>query len=62
MGEDQAAGFASWHAWQEIASLAVLCVAGAAPAQELPLRAPGVRVETLRLPAMPEAPPKSVPG
>ena len=57
MGEDQAAGFASWHAWQEIASLAVLCVAGRGSGAGITaLRAlPGVRVETLRLPAMPES-------
>lgn len=59
MGEDQAAGFDRWHAWPEIASLAVLCVArrgegdGAGLAQ---LRAlPGVRVETLQLPRMAES-------
>lgn len=57
MGEDQAAGFAGWHAWQEIARLAELCVAGRGSGEGITaLRAlPGVRVETLRLPAMPES-------
>ena len=57
MGEDQAAGFTSWHAWQDIARLAVLGVAGRGSGAGLDaLRAlPGVRVETLRLPQMPES-------
>ena len=57
MGEDQAAGFARWHAWQEIAGLAVLCVAGRGSGAGITaLRAlPGVRVVTRRLPAMPES-------
>ncbi|MEJ8837496.1 nicotinate (nicotinamide) nucleotide adenylyltransferase [Ramlibacter sp. AN1133] len=57
MGEDQAAGFSRWHAWQEIAALAVLCVAGRGCGEGLAaLRAlPGVRVEVLRLPQMPES-------
>lgn len=55
MGEDQAAGFTRWHAWQEIAQLAVLAVAGRGSGAGLAaLRAlPGVRVETLALPRMP---------
>lgn len=56
MGEDQAEGFARWHAWQEIAALATLCVAqrgedystGIAQLRALP----GVRVEALQLPRM----------
>ena len=57
MGEDQAAGFTRWHAWQDIAALAVLCVAGRGTGAGLDaLRAlPGVRVQLLDLPAMPES-------
>jgi nicotinate-nucleotide adenylyltransferase len=57
MGEDQAAGFTGWHAWQEIAQLAVLCVAGRGTGEGVAqLRAlPGVRVELLQLPQMPES-------
>jgi nicotinate-nucleotide adenylyltransferase len=57
MGEDQAAGFTRWHAWQEVARLAVLCVAGRGTGEGVAaLRAlPGVRVETLELPQMPES-------
>ena len=57
MGEDQAAGFTRWHAWQEIAALAVLCVAGRGAGEGIAeLRAlPGVRVEVLQLPQMPES-------
>lgn len=57
MGEDQAAGFTRWHAWQEIARLAVLAVAGRGTgAGVAALRAlPGVRVELLILPQMPES-------
>ena len=59
MGEDQAASFEHWHRWQEIAGLAVLAVArrpndggdGIALLQSLP----GVRVEPLQLPPMPES-------
>lgn len=54
MGEDQAAGFASWRAWEEIARIAVLCVAGRGSGAGVEtLRAlPGVRVTTLALPPM----------
>ncbi|MGV3569478.1 MAG: nicotinate (nicotinamide) nucleotide adenylyltransferase [Ramlibacter sp.] len=57
MGEDQAAGFTGWHAWQEIAELAVLCVAGRGESGGIAqLRAlPGVRVQTLQLPRMPDS-------
>lgn len=57
MGEDQAAGFTQWRAWQEIARLAVLCVAGRGTGEGVAaLRAlPGVRVEALQLPQMPES-------
>jgi nicotinate-nucleotide adenylyltransferase len=57
MGEDQAAGFTRWHAWEEVARLAVLAVAqrgesaGLAALQALP----GVRVEPLLLPRMPDS-------
>lgn len=57
LGEDQAAGFTRWRAWQDVARLAVLCVAargsgeGVAQLQALP----GVRVVVLRLPQMPES-------
>ena len=57
MGEDQAAGFTGWHQWQEIARLAVLCVAGRGSGEGVAaLQAlPGVRVVTLSLPQMPES-------
>jgi nicotinate-nucleotide adenylyltransferase len=57
IGEDQAAGFTHWHAWQEIAGLAVLVVAGRGSGAGVEaLRAlPGVRLETLQLPQMPES-------
>ncbi len=57
MGEDQAASFTSWRDWQEIARLAVLCVAGRGTGEGVAaLRAlPGVRVEALQLPQMPES-------
>jgi nicotinate-nucleotide adenylyltransferase len=57
MGEDQAASFTRWHAWQEIARLAVLAVAGrgsGAGVQALQ-GLPGVRVQPLQLPQMPES-------
>lgn len=57
MGEDQAAGFGTWHRWQEIGRLAVLCVAGRGTGEGIAaLRAlPGLRVESLQLPQMPES-------
>lgn len=57
MGEDQAGGFTRWHAWEEIARLAVLCVAGRGSGEGVAaLRAlPGVRAELLQLPQMPES-------
>ena len=57
MGEDQAAGFTRWHAWTEVARLAVLAVAGRGTGEGVAaLRAlPGVRVEALQLPQMPES-------
>jgi nicotinate-nucleotide adenylyltransferase len=57
MGEDQAGSYSRWHAWQEIARLAILCVAGRGPGEGLAaLRAlPGVRVQLLQLPQMPES-------
>lgn len=57
MGEDQAVDFTRWHAWEEISRLAVLCVAGRGTGEGLEhLRAlPGVRVQVLHLPAMPES-------
>lgn len=57
MGEDQAAGFTRWRAWQEIAGLAVLAVAGRGTGEGVAaLRAlPDVRVELLDLPQMPES-------
>jgi nicotinate-nucleotide adenylyltransferase len=57
MGEDQAADFTRWHAWEEIARLAVLAVAGRGTGEGVArLRAlPGVRVELLQLPPMPES-------
>lgn len=57
MGEDQAGDFTRWHAWEEVARLAVLCVAGRGTGAGLAaLRAlPGVRLQVLQLPAMPES-------
>jgi nicotinate-nucleotide adenylyltransferase len=57
MGEDQAAGFTRWHAWDEVARLAVLAVAGRGTGEGVAaLRAlPGVRVEALQLPQMRES-------
>jgi nicotinate-nucleotide adenylyltransferase len=57
MGEDQAAGFTRWKAWQEVAGLAVLGVAGRGTGEGVAaLRAlPGVRVLALQLPQMPES-------
>lgn len=57
MGEDQAADFTRWHQWENVARLAVLGVAGRGTGEGLAaLRAlPGVRVETLQLPQMPES-------
>ncbi len=57
MGEDQAEGFTHWHAWDEIARLAVLCVAVRGSGEGITrLQAlPGARVEPLRLPRMPES-------
>ena len=57
IGEDQAAGFTRWRAWTEVARLAVLAVAGRGTGEGVAaLRAlPGVRVEALQLPQMPES-------
>lgn len=57
MGEDQAGGFSRWHAWPEIARLAILGVAGRGSGEGVAaLRAlPGVRVQLLRTPQMPES-------
>jgi nicotinate-nucleotide adenylyltransferase len=57
MGEDQAGGFTRWHAWQEVAAMAILCVAGRGNGEGVEaLRAlPGVRVEMLQLPQMPDS-------
>ena len=57
MGEDQAGSFIRWQGWEDIARTAVLCVAGRGTGEGLAaLRAlPGVRVETLQLPPMPES-------
>jgi len=57
MGEDQAAGFARWHAWQDIAQLAQLAVAGRGSGEGVQaLQAlPGVRVQILGLPQLPES-------
>ncbi|HYE41297.1 MAG TPA: nicotinate (nicotinamide) nucleotide adenylyltransferase [Ramlibacter sp.] len=57
MGEDQAAGFTRWKAWEDVARLAVLCIAGRGTGEGVAaLRAlPGVRVEQLALPQMPES-------
>jgi len=50
MGEDQAGSFTRWIAWQEIARIAILGVAGRGSGEGISaLRAlPGVRVETLQ--------------
>lgn len=57
MGEDQAADFTSWRSWQDIAALARLAVARRGEAEAMAgLRAlPGLRVESLRMPEMPES-------
>jgi nicotinate-nucleotide adenylyltransferase len=57
MGEDQAAGFGRWRAWEEIARLAVLCVAerGGHGGLDNLQALPGVRVQPLELPRMPES-------
>lgn len=57
MGEDQAADFTRWHRWQDVARLAILGVAGRGTGEGVAaLRAlPGVRVEALQLPQMPES-------
>jgi nicotinate-nucleotide adenylyltransferase len=57
MGEDQAGDFTRWRAWEDIARLAVLGVAGRGSGAGIAaLRAlPGVRVEPLELPQMPES-------
>jgi nicotinate-nucleotide adenylyltransferase len=59
MGEDQAASFTRWHAWEEVARLAVLCVAvrgSDAGAGVAALRAlPGVRVHALQWSDRPES-------
>ena len=57
MGEDQAASFATWRDWQEVARLAVLCVAGRGSGEGVAaLRAlPGVRLEAIAMPQMPES-------
>ncbi|MDB5912725.1 MAG: nicotinate-nicotinamide nucleotide adenylyltransferase [Ramlibacter sp.] len=57
MGEDHAGGFSRWHAWQEVAALAILCVAGRGSGEGVEaLRAlPGVRLQVLQLPQMPDS-------
>lgn len=57
MGEDQAASFDRWHAWDEVARLAILCVAARGSGEGVrALQAlPGVRVRLLALPQMPES-------
>jgi nicotinate-nucleotide adenylyltransferase len=59
MGEDQAAGFTGWRAWQEIVGLAILGVASRGEAATDAIAAlaalPGARVERLQLPRMPES-------
>ena len=57
MGEDQAGDFTRWRAWEDIARLAILAVAGRGSGAGIAaLRAlPGVRVEALELPQMPES-------
>lgn len=59
MGEDQAASFAAWHAWEAVAAQATLAVAHRGPEDEdgfATLRAlPGVRLRELRMPRMPDS-------
>jgi nicotinate-nucleotide adenylyltransferase len=57
MGEDQAGDFTRWRAWEDIARLAILAVAGRGSGAGIAaLQAlPGVRVEALELPQMPES-------
>lgn len=57
MGEDQAGSFTTWRDWQEVARLAVLCVAGRGTGEGVAaLRAlPGLRVEAIAMPQMPES-------
>jgi len=57
MGEDQAAGFTRWHAWEEIARLAVLCVAARGSGEGVAQLAalPGVRVVVLQWTPMPDS-------
>lgn len=57
MGEDQAADFTRWRDWQEIARLAVLCVAGRGSGAGIAALQglPDVRVRPLQLPPMPES-------
>jgi nicotinate-nucleotide adenylyltransferase len=57
MGEDQAAGFTRWKSWEDIAQLAQLAVAGRGSGEGVQaLHAlPGVRVQVLQLPQMPES-------
>lgn len=57
MGEDQAASFDRWHAWPEVARLAVLCVASRGTGEGVAaLRAlPGTRVEVLQWTQRPES-------
>jgi nicotinate-nucleotide adenylyltransferase len=57
IGEDQAAGFTGWHDWPDVARLAVLCVAGRGSGQGVAQLGalPGVRLELLQLPQMPES-------
>jgi nicotinate-nucleotide adenylyltransferase len=56
MGEDQAAGFTRWHAWQDILQLAALAVAARGDAASDAIAAlqalPGARVTVLNLPRM----------
>jgi nicotinate-nucleotide adenylyltransferase len=57
MGEDQAAGFAGWRSWADIAQLATLAVVQRGAGDGLTtLRAlPGVRAELLALPPIPDS-------
>jgi nicotinate-nucleotide adenylyltransferase len=57
MGDDQAAGFTRWHAWEEVARLAVLAVAGRGTGEGVAAlhSLPGVRLQALQLPRMPES-------
>jgi nicotinate-nucleotide adenylyltransferase len=57
MGEDQAASFTRWHAWEEIARMAVLCVAGRGAGEGVAALAslPGVRVRTLQWTQRPDS-------